>query len=342
MANEKIILYQADVDLQGAEEQTAAYKQQLADLKKELLDLKQADKENTAEYVKKSAAAKALASEIRTLENNQAKLIQANNAETGSIKQMEAELSVLNNQWKALSEQKRTDTEEGKKLAQQKLELSEAINKEKLATGDSTNNIGKYETATKSVRQEIKELTAAIIQAKLAGQENTEEVQKQKQRLGELKDAMGDAAAEAKILGSDTKNLDIAVGTFQAIGSAAQIAEGSVALLGGDNEEMTKSIQKMVAIQSILNGVQEIGNALQKESAFMIGLNNVQTKAAAAAQAVYTTAVGASTGAMKLFRTALLATGIGAIIAGIIALAMNWDKLTAAINGSAKAQEDYN
>jgi len=64
-------------------------------------------------------------------------------------------------------------------------------------------------------------------------------------------------------------------------------------------------------------------------------------KAMAAAQAIYTTAVGTSTGAMKVFRTALLATGIGAIIAGIAALVQNWDKLSAAI-GVSSAQIERN
>ena len=73
----------------------------------------------------------------------------------------------------------------------------------------------------------------------------------------------------------------------------------------------------------------------------MILANSVKMKAMAAAQALYTTAVGTSTGAMKVFRTALLATGIGAIIAGIAALVLNWDKLTSVINKSAKEAEKY-
>jgi hypothetical protein len=50
-------------------------------------------------------------------------------------------------------------------------------------------------------------------------------------------------------------------------------------------------------------------------------------KAAAMGQAFYTTVVGTSTGAMKLFRIALASTGIGAIVVGIGLLIANFDKV---------------
>jgi len=126
------------------------------------------------------------------------------------------------------------------------------------------------------------------------------------------------------------------------LGAAAQVAEGATALLGSENEDLTKSIQKMVAIQSVMSGVQEIGNALQKESAFMMGIVSIKTNLAAAATAIYTAAVGTSTGAMKAFRLALLATGIGALVVGIGLLIANWDSLSAAIGLSTESTKSYN
>ena len=54
-------------------------------------------------------------------------------------------------------------------------------------------------------------------------------------------------------------------------------------------------------------------------------------KAAAMGQAFYTTVVGTSTGAMKLFRIALVSTGIGAIVVGIGLLIANFDKVKKAV-----------
>jgi hypothetical protein len=51
------------------------------------------------------------------------------------------------------------------------------------------------------------------------------------------------------------------------------------------------------------------------------------SKIAAMGQALYATVVGTSTGAMKLFRLALISTGIGAIVVGLGLLIANFDKV---------------
>ena len=75
---------------------------------------------------------------------------------------------------------------------------------------------------------------------------------------------------------------------------------------------------------ALANGVQQVANLLQKESAVMMGINTAATN-------LYTVAVGTATGAMRAFRIALLATGIGAAIAAIGLLIAKWDELTAAV-----------
>lgn len=52
---------------------------------------------------------------------------------------------------------------------------------------------------------------------------------------------------------------------------------------------------------------------------------------ATTAQKIYTAVVGASTGGMKLFRLALLSTGIGAIVVGLGLLIANFDKVKKAV-----------
>jgi hypothetical protein len=203
-------------------------------------------------------------------------------------------------------------------------------------------SVGDYEVAGKSLLAELKGITLQLGQMKLRGEENTESFKKLAQRGGEITDAMSDIRQELKLLGSDTKYIDMMVSSFTAIGSAAQVAEGATQLFGSENENVTRGIQKMVAIQSILTGVQEIGNALQRESGLMMTVNAVKTKVLAGAQAIYTTAVGTSTGATKAFKVALLSTGIGAIIVGIGLLVANWDKLSSAIGGTSEKLKKYN
>ncbi|MGV8130698.1 MAG: hypothetical protein ACP5N7_01185 [Candidatus Pacearchaeota archaeon] len=169
-----------------------------------------------------------------------------------------------------------------------------------------TRNVGNYEGALIPVKKQLMLLIAEMSKMKAAGNDNTQAYREMAIKAGHLKDSIEDARAEVKLFASDTRRLDMAVSVFKAIGSAAQIAEGAAALLGQENEELTRSIQKMVAIQSILNGVTEIQNALQKESAFMQTVMAIQTKIVTAAQ--------------WLWNAALSANPIGAVIIAITAL----------------------
>jgi predicted nucleic acid-binding Zn-ribbon protein len=95
-------------------------------------------------------------------------------------------------------------------------------------------------------------------------------------------------------------------------------------LFGSENEDLQKALLKVQGAMALANGVQQVANLLNKDSILI-------TQGQAAAQALYATAVGASTGAMKAFRIALLATGIGAAIAAVGLLIAKWDELTAAV-----------
>lgn len=257
----------------------------------------------------------------------------------GYYEQQNLLLKTLTTQYKKLSEAE-VKGAKGQELLQKLNATRDSLDEMDKSMKNFQRNVGNYEGATQSLKKELKELIVEMAKMKAAGEESSEKYAKMRERAGELKDTIGDVNAEVKHFASDTRLLDEAIGIFKGLGAAAQIAEGTQALLGEENEDLTKSIQKMVAVQSLLNGVQELQNALQKESAMMMGVNTIKTKAAAAWQAIYTTAVGTSTGALKAFRVAMLATGIGAIIAGIVLLVKNWDKLTSAIDGSAKAAKD--
>lgn len=64
-----------------------------------------------------------------------------------------------------------------------------------------------------------------------------------------------------------------------------------------------------------------------KDAVEASGLFTKSQKAAAIAQGFYTTVVGTSTGAMKIFKLALIGTGIGAIVVALGLLIANFDKV---------------
>ena len=151
---------------------------------------------------------------------------------------------------------------------------------------------------------------------------------------GELKDSMGDAQQAINVLSSDTFKLDAALQGIQVGAAGFQILQGAAALAGDENEDLQKTLVKLNAVMAITQGLQEIQNALQKQTALSLGLN-------IAAQKTYALVVGNSTGALKAFRIAFAATGIGLAALAIAALVQNWDKLKLSILGATQSSEDF-
>jgi hypothetical protein len=160
---------------------------------------------------------------------------------------------------------------------------------------------------TQSAKQRLREMQKELIAMAQAGQQGTDAFKRLEQQAGSLKDEIGDVNQRIKNLASDTKRIDAFVGAVQGIAAGFQIAQGAAALFGDENEDLQKAMLKVQGAIALANGVQQVANLLQKESAVMMGINTAATK-------LYAAVVGTATGAMRAFRIALAATGIGAIV----------------------------
>ena len=160
-----------------------------------------------------------------------------------------------------------------------------------------------------------------------AGKGGTDEFKKLILEAARLEDQIGDTRARVKNLASDTFKFDAAVDATQGLAAGFEIAQGASALFGSESEDLQKIIAKTTAISAIANGVQQAAILLKEESALK---TLIETKA----QAAYALVVGNTTGALKVFRLALAATGVGALVIGIILLIQNFDKLKDAIRGT--------
>lgn len=187
--------------------------------------------------------------------------------------------------------------------------------------GDSVEQV---EQKTKSLKTQLKEMKALLASGTL----DNDQFNKLSKEAGALQDKIGDVSARVKNLASDSQKLDALMSAAQGLVGGFAAVQGVAAMLGDENEELQQTMVKLQGAMSALAGIQAVANTLNKESALSTNLlgkanifNTVQTGIATAAQTVYATAVGTSTGAMKAFRIALLATGVGAVIVGIIALA---------------------
>lgn len=175
--------------------------------------------------------------------------------------------------------------------------------------------------SSESLRARLKTLTQQIAEMKLAGEDNTEQFKQMVIEAGNIKDAMGDAAAEIKNAGSDTRTFDNLLGAAQAVAGGFAVAQGAAALFGDENEELQETLLRVNAAMAILQGLQQVSNALEKEGAIVKLGSTIATKGQIAAQFIYNAVVGSSIGLMKALRIAFALTGVGALILGITALA---------------------
>lgn len=179
-----------------------------------------------------------------------------------------------------------------------------------------------YDNSIRGLKQQYKDLLSLAIQ----NGENSPIGQQALKDAGELKDRIGDLQQATKNYSSDTATFDAIGQGISTIGAGFQAAQGAQALFGEGGEELQKTMVRLQATMALVNGLQQIQNALQAESALRLKLASIS-------QATYTAVVGTSTGAMKAFRIALAATGIGALVLGLIALITNFDSVSESVKG---------
>ena len=160
-----------------------------------------------------------------------------------------------------------------------------------------------------------------------AGKGGTEQFRQLEREAARLEDQIGDTRARVANLASDTFKFDAAVQATQGLAAGFEIAQGAAALFGSESEDLQKALLKVQAATAIANGVQQVANLLLEES-------KIKTLVLTNAQAAYATVVGTSTGALKAFRIALAATGVGLLVIGLIALVENFDKVKRALENS--------
>jgi len=127
---------------------------------------------------------------------------------------------------------------------------------------------------------------------------------------GRIKDSVGDMRAEIGYFASDTRRLDAVLGGVQGLAGAFSAVEGAAALMGIESKDLQKTMVQLQGALALVNGLQAVQNALQSESAFMVGLNT-------AAMRIQTYVMGQATVAARVYAGALIATGAGAILVAI-------------------------
>ena len=180
----------------------------------------------------------------------------------------------------------------------------------------------------------VKQLTQLAMEARALGPEFAASADQFIREAGRIKDSIGDARGEVAYFASDTRRLDAVLGGVQAVAGAFGALQGATALLGVEDENLQKTLVKLQAAMAVVSGAQAIQNALQAESAVMIGIQTAATK-------VQTYVMGQATVAARVYSAALLATGAGAVLVAIGLAVSLFQNMSSEIDKAKKRLEQF-
>ena len=145
-----------------------------------------------------------------------------------------------------------------------------------------------------------KKLQAQILRTKAVIRETETEVKNFQEGQSDLNFTIQDGSRKAE---QNTQ-------AMEALSRAVNAGAMATLLLSGNNDKLSKVMRGVQAVMALASAGVALYNLAQRQ-------NEIYTAAATAAQKAYALAVGTSTGAMKAFRVALLATGILAAVAAV-------------------------
>lgn len=316
----------------------AQQKAQMEALKKERKD----GNITEAQFLAKERELKIAMQELNGIINNQQKI--ANSAD-GSYNNLSLRLELLKKAFKGLTDEEKRSAG-GQQMAAEIQNLDAALKDAAADMGEFQRNVGNYAIAGESVKKQLKELVVEAANLTIQwrnmseaereaaeGQALIEKLTETKERAGELKDAIGDINQEIGEHASDTKGLDQITAGIELLADGYGVAEGAAHLFGLEEEDLAEVQAKMQAILVVTNGLTKIQNALQEQSAVMLGIKTIQQKAASAAEAMATKNTMAATVAQKAFNLVakanpyvLLATAVLTVVGALAAFSIGSKK----------------
>ncbi len=236
------------------------------------------------------------------------------------------------------------------------------------------------ETANKHVMlrtriRDLKEEMAAMIADGI--DEQSAAYKELEEELGRLMDIQGDIQAQGSVLANDEAQFQGMITGLSGVIGGFTAAQGAVALFAGENENLQKIMLKVQSLMSITIGLQQVAQALNKDSAFqLVTINGLKewwnkllaigrgeqvastaatvadttaTIASTAAETAHTAAATAGTaaniglaGAFRMVGAAIKSIPVfGWILAGISALIGLVAHFVGKANEAKKAQEEW-
>lgn len=193
----------------------------------------------------------------------------------------------------------------------------EAINNE---AGKVSQNVSKYDAfaarfenisnSTKPLKAQLRTLKALLADMNMEGFNDHGLMTEVAMKAGQIEDSINDARDAIHRFSSDTHNLDATIQAFELGAAGTSVLAGAMGMLGVESEKTQQMILKVQSALAVLNGVQQIANILNKDSALMQKLKAIRLAATTNEEAKNTIAIAANTVAERANTTATAASTV--------------------------------
>lgn len=136
-----------------------------------------------------------------------------------------------------------------------------------LAEQKAVNENAKAQT---SLRARLRELKTEMVELEAAGMRNTDRYREVREEAAALTDAWGDAQEQANALADDDAGFAGVMSGLTGLTGGFSAVAGMVGLFGGESENLQQIMLKTQSIMAVTNGLMQVSQALNKDSAFML------------------------------------------------------------------------
>jgi hypothetical protein len=202
--------------------------------------------------------------------------------------------------------------------------------------------VGQQQKGFSSLTMELRNAERGLETMRQQGLQDTEAFQQLRISVVEATRQQREFIAQQRLLERDAPLLASLTIAAKGLAGAYAVGAGAAALFSSEDEKVQKELQKLVAIMTILQGLQEAYEIFEKRAAIAIAIRTGLTKGAAAAMELYTVVTEAATSATAAFDAALVATGIGAVIIALGILIANIVDHKSSLQDDLEEQNKFN
>jgi len=203
---------------------------------------------------------------------------------------------------------------------------------------------------TKSLRGQLREATQDLVRLQNTAGASAQEIANAARRAADLKERIADAKDTIAAFNPEAKFKAFGA-VVQGVAGAFSAAQGAMALMGVEGEEIQKTMLKVQGALALSEGVNTIfgltdafSNLSKRvtESSTFIAANGTVTAVTGKIFKVFGLEVQATTFAFRALKTAIVATGIGILVIALGEAVAAFQDFSNGAEKAKKAQEDLN